>query len=195
MAQIIKCDYEWTDAQIHKARLLLGDPTAEKVEHVLEYARRINKQNDGKTNYNIYDVLVVAGQPSREPHKMVAMALYGSVVPYPTVEQVDAIGYLIGGSTILSASKMFTEPGRGEGATLRLAVEALHNMLKTPGVPVLIKDHYDSPEGDRELVDVVGRLCKSVGIETFLANHVDHNSFGRIHKMSINPPPKPKVIK
>ena len=195
MAQIIKRDYEWTDSQIHKARLLLGDPTAEKVEHVLEYARKINEHNEGKTNYNIYHVLEVAGQPSREPHKMVAMALYGGVVPYPTVEQVDAIEYLIGGHSILSASKMFTEPGRGEGKTLRLAVETLYNMLKTPGVPVLTKDHYESAEGDRELINMVGQLCKSVGLETFLTNHVDPNSFGRIHKMSINPPPKPKVIK
>ena len=188
-------DYDPDDIQIHRARVLLGDPIAEAMELLIQYANRINKKNENKTSYTGLQVLGVMTQPVMELHDMTAMVKYSQLGNYlPTMEEQTAARRLTGRETVRPVN-MFVDHDRCMGRTLRIAVETIGYLLANPGKWVQIEDHDRSESGDKELAGTVNRMLGSLGISVTIRSVADPRSMGRLTQLSIPPINKQKVLK
>ena len=191
----INIDYDPNDIQIHRARVLLGDPIAEAMELLIQYANRINKKNENKTSYTGLQVLGVMTQPVMELHSMTAMVKHSQLADYmPTMEEQMAARKLTGRETIKPVN-MFVDHDRCMGRTLRIAIETIGYLLANPGKWVQIEDHDRSESGDKELAGTVNRMLGSLGIPVTIRSVADPSSLGRLIQLSIPPINKQKVLK
>lgn len=188
-------DYDPDDIQIHRARVLLGDPIAEAMELLIKYAHWINEMNEHKTSYTGLQVLGVMTQPVMELHNMTAMVRHSQLANYmPTMEEQVAARKLTGRETITPVN-MFVAHDRCMGRTLRTAVETIGYLLANPGKWVQIEDHDRSESGDKELAGTVNRMLGSLGISVTTRSVADPHSMGRLTQLSIPPINKQKVLK
>ena len=188
-------DYDPNDIQIHRARVLLGDPIAEAMEVLIQYANRINERNEHKTAYTGLQVLEVMTQPILPIHEMTAMVKHSQLGNYlPTMEEQVAARKLTGRETIKPVN-MFVDHDRYMGRTLRIAVETIGHLLTNPGKWVQIEDHDRSESGDKELAGTVNRMLGSLGISVTIRSVADPHSMGRLTQLSIPPINKQKVLK
>ena len=191
----INIDYDPNDIQIHRARVLLGDPIAEAMELLIQYANRINKKNENKTSYTGLQVLGVMTQPVMELHDMTAMVRHSQLANYmPTMEEQMAARKLTGKETITPVN-MFVDHDRCMGRTLRIAVETIGYLLANPGKWVQIEDHDHSESGNKELAGMINRMLGGIGIPVTVRSVPDPNSLNHQTQLSIPPINKQKVLK
>ena len=191
----INIDYDPNDIQIHRARVLLGDPIAEAMELLIQYANRINVKNENKTSYTGLQVLGVMTQPVMELHDMTAMVKYSQLGNYlPTMEEQTAARRLTGRETVRPVN-MFVDHDRCMGRTLRIAVETIGYLLANPGKWVQIEDHDHSESGNKELAGMINRMLGGLGIPVTIRSVADPCSMGRLTQLSIPPINKQKVLK
>ena len=191
----INIDYDPNDIQIHRARVLLGDPIAEAMEVLIQYANRINEKNEYKTSYTGLQVLGVMTQPVMELHDMTAMVKHSQLADYmPTMEEQMAARKLTGRETIKPVN-MFVDHDRCMGRTLRTAVETIGYLLANPGKWVQIEDHDHSESGNKELAGMINRMLGGLGIPVTVRSIADPHSMDRLIQLSIPPINKQKVLK
>ena len=188
-------DYDPDDIQIHQARVLLGDPIAEAMELLIQYANRINVKNENKTSYTGLQVLGVMTQPILPTHEMTAMVKHSQLGNYlPTMEEQTAARRLTGRETVRPVN-VFVDHDRCMGRTLRIAVETIGYLLANPGKWVQIEDHDHSESGNKELAGMINRVLGSLGIPVTIRSVADPCSMGRLTQLSIPPINKQKVLK
>ena len=188
-------DYDPDDIQIHRARVLLGDPIAEAMELLIQYANRINVKNENKTSYTGLQVLGVMTQPILPTHEMTAMVKHSQLGNYlPTMEEQTAARRLTGRETVRPVN-MFVDHDRCMGRTLRIAVETIGYLLANPGKWVQIEDHDHSESGNKELAGMINRMLGGLGIPVTVRSIADPHSMGRLTQLSIPPINKQKVLK
>ena len=191
----INIDYDPDDIQIHRARVLLGDPIAEAMEVLIQYANRINEKNEYKTSYTGLQVLGVMTQPVMELHVMTAMVKHYQLADYmPTMEEQMAARKLTGRETIKPVN-MFVDHDRCMGRTLRIAVETIGYLLSNPGKWVQIEDHDRSESGTKELAGMIHKMLGGLAIPVTVRSIADPHSMGRLTQLSIPPINKQKVLK
>ena len=188
-------DYDPDDIQIHRARVLLGDPIAEAMELLIQYANRINEKNENKTSYTGLQVLGVMTQPVMELHSMTAMVKHSQLADYmPTMEEQMAARKLTGRETIKPVN-MFVDHDRCMGRTLRIAVETIGYLLSNPGKWVQIEDHDRSESGTKELAGMIHKMLGGLAIPVTVRSIADPHSMDRLIQLSIPPINKQKVLK
>lgn len=188
-------DYDPDDIQIHRARVLLGDPIAEAMELLIQYANRINVKNENKTSYTGLQVLGVMTQPILPTHEMTAMVKHSQLGNYlPTMEEQTAARRLTGRETVRPVN-MFVDHDRCMGRTLRIAVETIGYLLANPGKWVQIEDHDHSESGNKELAGMINRMLGGLGIPVTVRSVPDPNSLNHQTQLSIPPINKQKVLK
>ena len=191
----INIDYDPDDIQIHRARVLLGDPIAEAMEVLIQYANRINEKNENKTSYTGLQVLGVMTQPVMELHSMTAMVKHSQLADYmPTMEEQMAARKLTGRETIKPVN-MFVDHDRCMGRTLRIAVETIGYLLSNPGKWVQIEDHDRSESGTKELAGMIHKMLGGLAIPVTVRSIADPHSMDRLIQLSIPPINKQKVLK
>ena len=192
-------DYDWQDEKLHKSRILLGDPLAQSVDVLMQYAERINQLNEGVTNYTIAHLVQVMNQSRNIPASgRIALGCLSSkaITDYwPTLEENEALLKITKVQPAVTRREMFTEIDRGSGRTVRKAHELMGVLLTNPGKWVVVEDHYDTPKSNLELAKMIIQLLSSIGISLTIQDFVDPNSLGRSYKVQISPINKPKVLK
>ena len=188
-------DYDPDDIQIHRTRVLLGDPIAEAMELLIQYANRINEKSENKTSYTGLQVLGVMTQPVMELHVMTAMVKHYQLADYmPTMEEQMAARKLTGRETIKPVN-MFVDHDRCMGRTLRIAVETIGYLLSNPGKWVQIEDHDRSESGTKELAGMIHKMLGGLAIPVTVRSIADPHSMDRLIQLSIPPLNKQKVLK
>ena len=56
---------------------------------------------------------------------------------------------------VISATGEYFDPKRGSGRSTVLALRYISNAIEHPLTPIIIKDHHDSVQADRQLAEIV----------------------------------------
>ena len=56
---------------------------------------------------------------------------------------------------VISTTGEYFDPKRGSGRSTALALRYISNAIEHPLTPIIIKDHHDSVQADRQLAEIV----------------------------------------